>query len=99
MRKSLVVLLFASVLAIGLLAAALTGNLSEKFISFTLALIGLALILTRHDLVSWAHSIAEQSTIHAHWRHLRPWFILLFGCSLVLFAAMNFVEASQRPQL
>jgi hypothetical protein len=96
MRRSLVVLLSLAGVAIVLVAAALSGNLSERAIAAVLFVAGISLIASRKHLVAWAHSVGAQSNLLSHWQLLRPLTVTLVGSSLILFAGITFLEAARR---
>ena len=96
MRRSLVVLLSLAGVAIVLIAAALTGNLSERAITAVLFIAGVSLIASRKQLVPWAHSVGARSNLLSHWQLLRPLTVTLVGSSLILFAGVTFLEAARR---
>jgi hypothetical protein len=82
--------------AIVFVAAALTGNLSERVIAAALFVAGISLIASRRHLVLWAHSVGAQSSLLGHWQLLRPSTVTLVGSSLILFAGITFLEAARR---
>jgi hypothetical protein len=96
MRRSLVVLLSLAGVAIVLIAAAFTDNLSERAIAAVLFVAGISLIASRKQLVLWAHSVGAQSSFLGHWQLLRPLTVTLVGSGLILFAGVTFLEAARR---
>jgi hypothetical protein len=96
MRKSLVVLLSLAGVAIALVAAALSGRLSDRAIAIVLCVAGISLIASRKQIVPWAHSVGAKSSLLGHWQLLRPFTVALVGSSLILFAGIALIEAARR---